>query len=230
MDARELRRHAAEKPFVGIVTTMTNLGWLTYAICLLTLAGVTVVGQDQEQFQVDAAATSVTIRVGRAGVFGFAGHDHEIVAPAVKGTIVMDRSQVDRSSVSLEFDATALKVTGKGEPAQDVPEVQRVMLSDRVLDVQRYPTIRFQSRSVSLIDRTSTRMRVRVTGELTLHGVTRPLTVPVRVELTADRLTAEGEASVRQTDFGIQPVTAGAGTVRVRNQLELVFKVSARKL
>ena len=197
---------------------------------LLTLIAATVLAQDPEQFQVDAAATSVTIRVGRAGVFAFAGHDHEIVAPAVKGNISLDESNVGRSSVSLEFDATALKVTGKDEPAGDVPEVQRVMVSERVLDVQRYPTIRFQSRSVSLVDRTSSLMRIRVSGELTLHAATRPLTVVVIVERTGDRLTAEGRASVRQTDFGIQPVTAGAGTVRVRDQVDVVFKIEARKL
>jgi polyisoprenoid-binding protein YceI len=104
------------------------------------------------------------------------------------------------------------------------------MLSDRVLDIQRYPTVRFRLRSLSLIDRTSSEMRVRVTGELTLHGVTRPLTVPVHVAILGDHVTAEGHASVRQTDFGIQPVTAGAGTVRVRDQLDVLFRVSARKL
>lgn len=196
---------------------------------LLTLIAATVLAQAPEQFQVDAAATSVTIRVGRSGVFGFAGHDHEIVAPAVKGNISLDESNVGRSSVSLEFDATALKVTGKDEPAADVPEVQRVMVSERVLDVQRYPTIAFHSPSVSLVDRTGSHMRIRVSGELTLHGATRPLTVLVDVERTGDRLTAEGRASVRQTDFGIQPVTAGAGTVRVRDQVDVVFKISARK-
>ena len=145
------------------------------------------------------------------------------------GTVALNRSTVDRSSVSLEFDAAALKVTGKGEPAADVPEVQRVMIRDRVLDVQRYPKITFRSLSVTLVERTSTRIRVRLNGELTLHGVTRPLTVAADVQLTDDRLTADGQATLRQTDFGIQPVTAGAGTVKVRDQVDVSFKLVARK-
>src|SRR5688500_5290866 len=94
-------------------------------------------------YQIDQTATSVLIQVGKGGVFSFAAHDHEVVAPAVAGSIVLDQTDVTKSKVSLEFNAAALKVTGKGEPAEDVPEVQAAMLSDRVLDVRQYPTITF---------------------------------------------------------------------------------------
>jgi hypothetical protein len=47
--------------------------------------------------------------------------------------------------------------------------------------------------------------------------------------LGADDLHAEGTATVRQTDFGIQPVTAGAGTVRVKDDVEVSFSVRARR-
>jgi polyisoprenoid-binding protein YceI len=210
---------------------MMNVRWgrVPGALGVLALAGSTAFAQDPEPFQIDPAASSITIRVAKTGLLSFAGHEHEVVAPAVTGTLALNRSTVDRSSVTLEFDAAALKVTGKGEPAADVPEVQRVMVSDRVLDVQRYPKITFRSLSVTLVERTGTRIRVRLNGELTLHGVTRPLTVPADVQLTDDRLTADGQATLRQTDFGIQPVTAGAGTVKVRDQVDVSFKLVARK-
>jgi polyisoprenoid-binding protein YceI len=187
--------------------------------------------QGTEQFQVDPAATSILVQVGRSGIFGFAGHDHEVVMAAGTGRIAVDRLAIGRSSVFLEFDAASLKVTGRGEPAEDVPEVQRVMLSERVLDVARYPAIAFQSRSISLAEPArDSSMMLRIDGDLTLHGITRPLTVPARVQLTADRLAGEGKVSFRQSDFGITPVSAGAGTVRVRDQLDVVFKVSARRV
>jgi hypothetical protein len=101
------------------------------------------------------------------------------------------------------------------------PEVQRVMLSERVLDVQRYPKITFTSRSISLVERAAERITLRVLGDLTLHGITRPVIVPVGVRLTPDGLSAEGTATLRQTDFGIQPVTAGAGTVKVKDEIQI---------
>jgi polyisoprenoid-binding protein YceI len=199
---------------------------MSTTLCLFT--AIPLVGQAQEQFRIDAEATNITVRVGRAGIFAFAGHDHEIAAPVVNGRITVDRSDVRQSSILLEFDAAALKVTGRGEPPADVPEVQRVMLSEQVLDVQRHPKIIFRSRSVSLVEQAGEEMMLRVDGDLTLHGTAHSVAVPVRVRLTADRLIAEGNVTVRQTDFGIRPVTVGVGTVRVRDQVEVVFTVSAR--
>ena len=72
-------------------------------------------------------------------------------------------------------------------------------------------------------------MTLQVAGDLTLHGVTRRVTVPVSVQVMADRLRADGTAVVRQTEFNIRPVTAGAGTVRVKNEVDVSFSVAARR-
>jgi polyisoprenoid-binding protein YceI len=190
---------------------------------------LTLAAQAPDRLVVDPSGTSVTLHVGRAGLFAFAGHEHEISAPVRRGDITLDQSAVSRSAVFLELDAGALAVTGEGEPAEDVPEVQRVMLSERVLDVQRFPTITFRSREVSLVEASDEGLTIRIAGDLTLHGVTRALEVPVDVRLTADGLRASGRATVRQKDFGIEPVTAGAGTVRVKDEVDVVFSVTARR-
>jgi polyisoprenoid-binding protein YceI len=181
-----------------------------------------------QRFLIDPEATQVTVNVGRSGLLAFAGHTHEIAAPAIAGEVWFDTTEIARSSVTIEFDAAALRVTGKGEPAEDVPEVQEVMLGERVLDVQQYPTIRFQSTRVTAGGQAGDVLDLRVAGELTLHGVTREVTLPIEVRVASDGLTAAGTVRVRQTDFGISPVTAGAGTVRVRDEVEIVFRIVAR--
>jgi polyisoprenoid-binding protein YceI len=183
--------------------------------------------QDSGTFKI-RTGTNVTVQVSKSGLLSFAGHDHEIVAPATEGQIVFDRADVARSSVRLVFDATAAKVTGKGEPAEDVPEVQRVMQSDRVLDVRKYPTIVFESRSVSRGASSGAAMTLRIDGDLMLHGVTRRVTAPgVQVRVDGGRLTAEGKLEIRQSDFGIRPVTAAGGTVRVKDEVTIVFAITA---
>jgi len=199
------------------------------ALILMAIALAALAPPDNEQYRIDPASTSMTVHVGRSGLFGFAGHDHEVAVPAVQGSVTLNRADLGQSSVRLEFDAAALKVTGKGEPAGDVPEVQRVMVSERVLDVQRHPKITFQSKSVSVADRAADRMTLRIDGQLTLRGVTRPVSVPVSLQLAADRLTARGTVEVRQTAFGIKPVSAGAGTVKVKDEVEVVFSVTAQR-
>jgi polyisoprenoid-binding protein YceI len=205
-----------------------NRQWLVAVVCGLAMLGRVGADEVVREFRVDAAASQVTVRVGRAGAFGFAGHDHEVAVPKVDGTIVFDSADATHSTITLKFDVTAMKVTGRGEPAADVPEVQRVMLSDRVLDAQRYPTIAFTSRRIVIVTQAVDRLALRVDGDLTLHGVTRPITMPVEVRLTGDQLAATANATVRQTDFGIRPVTAGAGTVRVKDELEVAFRIVAR--
>jgi len=197
-------------------------------VCALTVLGRVGADAAVREFRVDRAASQVTVHVGRAGAFGFAGHDHEVAVPNVDGTIAFDSADATQSTITLKFDVTTMKVTGQGEPAADVPEVQRVMLSDRVLDAQRYPTIAFTSRRIVVVKQAVDQLALRVEGDLTLHGVTRPITVLVEVRLAADQLTATANATVRQTDFGIRPVTAGAGTVKVKDALEVAFRIVAR--
>ena len=196
----------------------------TVVACVVGLAA-----QTTERFAIDPATSTITLQAGKSGVFSFAGHDHEIVAPVSDGEITLDRQDISRSRISIRFDAKALKVTGKGEPAGDVAEVQQVMLSDRVLDVQKYAVISFASRTMSVTKRSGDRITVQVAGDLTLHGVTRPLTLPVDVQLAAGQIRADGKAVVRQSEFGIEPVKAGGGTVRVKDAVEVSFSVVARR-
>ncbi len=200
------------------------LGWL------LIVAGAAA-GQDQPArvFAIDPAASTVTIEIGKAGVLGFAGHPHEVTTHGVTGKVSVDRADIARSTVSLDIDAASLRVTGKGDPPSDVPEVQRVMLGDRVLDVARFPAVAFRSRRVSRTAGTATApTRLKIDGDLTLHGVTHPVTVTPDVSIAPDGLTARGRFTIRQTDFGIQPVTAAGGTVRVRDAVDIVFELHGK--
>lgn len=125
--------------------------------------------------------------------------------------------------------AAALRVTGKGEPPADVLEVQKVMQSEQVLDVRRFPTIVFSSRRVTVTARTAGTADVVVEGDMTLHATTRPMTIRASVILDArGRITARGSFVLKQTDFGMVPVTAAGGTIRVKDEVDVQFVLSAR--
>ncbi len=179
-------------------------------------------------YLVDPAASRVVVHVNRAGLFAFAGHTHEIDAAVADGAVAVDPDDLARSTVQLAFEASALRVSGSNEPAADVPEVQRTMDSDRVLDVSRFPRIAFRSRDIRLLSTGASHVRLKVTGDLTLHGVTRPATAEVSADVALDRLSATGTLTVKQTDFGIEPVSAGGGTVRVKDEVSVDFAFVAR--
>ena len=70
------------------------------------------------------------------------------------------------------------------------------------------------------------RFELDVTGDLTLHGATRPLSSHLVVEVQGRRLVARGTATLKQTDFGIEPVSV-AGVVKVKNELALDIEIVA---
>jgi polyisoprenoid-binding protein YceI len=151
-----------------------------------------------------------------------------VAAPIAEGRIVADAGDLSRSSVTLAFQAAALRVTGKGDPPGDVPKVQEAMVGPKVLDAARFPQIVFTSRKVEGGPVGTGAFELRVEGDLALHGVTKPLTIPVRVEKAADgTLTATARTALKQTDFGIKPVSV-AGVVNVRNELDLALRIVAR--
>ena len=179
-------------------------------------------------FSIDSGQSVAQAHVGKTGFAGFAGHEHLIVAQNVQGEVMLDADDVTKSAVDLVVDATTLKVSPEGEPSDDAPKVQNVMRGPEVLDAGRFGTIHFGSTSVAGKQSSPGVWDLTVTGELSLHGVAKPLTLPVRVEVNGAALTASGRFTLKQTDFGIEPTSAAGGLVKVADEVAITFKLLAR--
>jgi len=166
--------------------------------------------------------SKVSVSVGKAGLLSTIAHEHTITARAFSGKIQLAGDDAKSGSVEVEFDAASLKVGDQGISAQDRTEIQKTMETE-VLEVSRFPKINFQSTSVR-----GDGKNVNVEGNLTLHGVTRKITVPVDVSLTGDNLRATGKVAFKQTDFGIKPYSKGGGSIRVKDEVVLNFQIAAR--
>lgn len=192
-------------------------------VAAAALAGLQARGAALRTFQIDPARSRVVIDVGKAGLLSFAaGHAHEVEARTVQGSVLFDPEVPLASVVRMQFDSASLRVTGKGEPAADVPKVQEIMLSDRVLDVRRHPSIAFESTAVARAAADT----YTVTGRFTLRGITKPLSVPVKVQIAGDTLTATGKSTLKQSDYGITPISV-AGVVKVKDELAISFSIVA---
>jgi polyisoprenoid-binding protein YceI len=194
---------------------------------VLAMVHARTAAAEPRRFAIDAAASRVVVHVGKTGVFRFAGHDHEVVLPVRAGAGVVDPANVDRSSIELDLDATAARVTGRGEPAKDVPKVQETMLGPDCLDVRRFPTIHFVSTGVSAKGARAADFEATIRGTLTLHGVSRPMTVTAHVALDQKNVTAAGTLELKQSDFGIKPVSVG-GVVKVEDRITITWRLVGR--
>ncbi|MCA1828021.1 MAG: YceI family protein [Myxococcales bacterium] len=179
-------------------------------------------------FSIDGGASSAQAHVGKTGLGSFAGHEHLVLAQNIQGEVALDPEDLPKSSVDLIVDARSLEVSPEGEPNDDAPKVQQVMRGPEVLDTARFGTIHFGSTSVSGRQVSAGVFDLVVTGELSLHGVVKPLTLPVHVEVRGSSLVASGKFTVKQTDFGIEPTSAAGGLVKVADEVGLSFRLAAR--
>jgi polyisoprenoid-binding protein YceI len=198
---------------------------LVYALALSV--SIPLLAAGPRTFTVDTQRSRALIDVGKSGAFSFAGHTHEVEAPLTSGVVRLDPDALSRSDVRLEFNAAAMRVTGKGESAGDVPKVTETMLGDQVLDVKKYPSITFESTGVTAKGALPS-IDLSVAGKLTIRGTTRPVTAPVAVKIDGATLTASGKFLIKQTDFGIKPISVG-GMVKVKDELTISFTITARE-
>jgi polyisoprenoid-binding protein YceI len=177
-------------------------------------------------YDVDPESSHIDVKVGTAGLLRFAGHDHGVRVKVANGEIIGDPRDVSVASVSLAFSMADVRVLTTEGRSRDIPKIQEKMLSAAVLDVSRFPDARFRSTRVEGRSLGTERFELQVTGDLTLHGTTRPISARLLVVVEGRRLVARGRATIKQTDFGIEPVSV-AGVVKVKNDLRLDMEIVA---
>lgn len=176
-----------------------------------------------------AAGSKIHVEVFKEGLFKAFGHNHLIAAKSFSGTVRFNADKVEESALALDIEARSLAVLDPGEAEKDRREVQAAMVSAQVLGVESFPRITFRSTGVNLIKKTGTEWEVKVAGKLNLHGVEKPITFPVRIRLDNTRLTVQGEVFIAQTGFGIQPVKAAGGAVKVKDRVRVIFMIVAER-
>jgi polyisoprenoid-binding protein YceI len=197
------------------------------ALILAVAVAVPGAAGESRRFAVDPGKSRIVVKVGTAGLFRFAGHDHVVEVRVARGEVVGDSEDPGKSSLWLSFETAAVRVVSSEGPADEIPKVQEKMAGPAVLDVARFPEARFASRRVSgRVIKGPELFELDVEGELTLRGVTRPLAARVTVELRGPSLVARGQVRFKQTDFGMEPVSV-AGLVKVKNELLLELEIIA---
>lgn len=138
------------------------------------------------------------------------------------GTGFFDADDPSRSHLELRIQAASIDTRNADRDAH--------LRSNDFFDMDTYPTLEFGSTNVEAVGATT----YRVTGDLTIKGVTRPVTIDFEYEGVAtdpygnQRIGLEGRATVNRRDFGIEfNVALDTGGVLVGEKIALEFEVSA---
>lgn len=187
-------------------------GLICAALTLWVLAQAQAPAVAATNWRIDPVRTHIAFAIDAVGYPRTHGQFRQFA-----GRISVDLEHPDRSSVSFHVQSQSVEV---GSPSFD-----DYLRSGAFLDSTRFPSIDFVSNSVAKVDDHT----VRVTGELTLLGVTRPLSVDVAVQREgaggARRLAFLAKTNIDRLAFGMN-----SGFPLVSRDVQLVISSAAIEL
>jgi polyisoprenoid-binding protein YceI len=150
-------------------------------------------------------------------------------ATNVSGTISFDPANPASLKGKLVVAAASLRVPNS--------MMQGHLQSAMWLDVAKFPDITFEAVSVANVKQQDNNTTADVTGTMTLHGVSKQMTVPVKItylkdklhdrfpQLQGDLLVIRAEFIVKRSDFNINK---GQGEDKVSDEIKLSLAVAGQ--
>ncbi len=143
----------------------------------------------------------------------------------VTGTILLDDSDITKSTVDVTIDASTVDTR---EPDRD-----KDLRSDKFFDVAHYPSITFKSKRVQQV----ATGKLKVTGDLTIRGTTKEVvldvegpTAPVKDPWGNVRVAVTASTKVNRQDFGVKwNATLDNGGVVVGDDVNITIDVEMIK-
>jgi polyisoprenoid-binding protein YceI len=181
-------------------------------VCAVLALGVPAPAFASTNWRIDPARTHIAFAIDAVGYPRTHGQFTQFA-----GRITVDLEHPDKSSVAFHVQSQSVDVG-----SQSFDDYLR---SGAFLDAAHFPSIDFVSNSVEKVDDHT----VRVTGDLTLLGVTRPLSVEVAVQRETGRgggrLAFLAKTSIDRLAFGMN-----SGFPLVSREVELVISSGAVEL
>lgn len=143
---------------------------------------------------------------------------------AFEGSATIDGEHPENSSAALTIQVASVDTR--------VEQRNQHLRTNDILDAETYPTITFTSTAIKHVGGND----FEVTGDLTIKGVTKQVTVPVEFQGSAtdpfgnQRIGFEGTTTINRSDYGVTYNAAlETGGVLISEKITLEFEVSAIK-
>ena len=167
-------------------------------------------------FQIDPRHSAAEFAVTHLMISTVRGEFH-----GVNGTVILDDKDPSKSVVNVTIDAASVDTR---EPDRD-----KHLKSPDFFDVAKYPTITFKSTKVE----PAGPGKLKVLGDLTIHGVTRQVTLdvttpkePIKDPWGLQRSAVYGTTKINRQDFGVKWNSAlDAGGVAVSDDVNITLDV-----
>ena len=161
-------------------------------------------------WQIDPAHSSAQFAVKHLSISTVRG-----AFTSVKGTVAIDDKDVTKSSVDVTIDVSSVDTR--------VPDRDKDLRSDHFFDADHFATITFKSKKVEQVSPG----KLRVTGDLTIHGTTKEAvldvdgpTSPIKDPWGNQRMGISASTKISRQDFGIG---ANYPTAMIGDEISIVI-------
>jgi polyisoprenoid-binding protein YceI len=179
----------------------------TFKTCLAVLAFTLVLplggllhAQTAGVYKIDPDHSAILVKVQHMGAGYVWGRFNSL-----SGNVTLAADDPARSSISIEINADSIDTRQEKRDQH--------LRSPDFFNVKEFPTITYKSTSVSKMDDKT----YQVTGDITLHGVTRPLITQVKFTGSGkgmqgeERAGAETSFTLKRSEFGITFMPGAVG-------------------
>jgi polyisoprenoid-binding protein YceI len=148
-------------------------------------------------------------------------------ANGVSGTVAFDPANPGATTGTIVIATESLTVPN--------PMMKEHLHGGQWLDVAKFKTITFEAKSLQNVKTQGDTTTAEATGSFTLHGVTREITVPVKItylkgklsqrvpNMEGDLLVIRAAFTIKRSDFGINP---SAPADKVSDEIELTLSIA----
>jgi polyisoprenoid-binding protein YceI len=188
---------------------MSRLVFIAFTACALSPAAAAQAGT----WQIDPNHSSAQFSVKHLGVSTVRG-----AFTKVSGSAKYDPSDPSKDSLDTTIDANSVDTR--------VEMRDNDLRSPNFLEVQKYPTITFHSKQV----RAAGEGKLQITGDLTIHGVTKEVVLdvdgpsaPIKGPDGGQRIGASATTKINRRDFGVNgaPPPIAAEEISITIDVEL---------
>jgi len=176
------------------------------------------------RYRIDPGRSLFTVQGFAAGLLSAFAHSPTFAVREYGGEV-----RLGDTAESLELELTvnpALLDLQDRVSAADRRDIEARMQGE-VLETSEYRTIAYRGGVIEAGTIGQGRYRLVIGGELSLHGVTRPQRIDAELTVFGDGLRLGGGSMLRMSEYGIRPVTALGGTIKLKDELKLTFDLAA---
>ena len=183
----------------------------------LIFAAFTLSAAHAAEYTIDLSHSHVNFKVKHLAISTVSGRFTDF-----SGTFQFDPDKMSEASGSVKINVASIDT--------DIADRDKHLRSADFFDVEKYPEMTFTSSSVTVIDASN----FELTGDLTLHGVTKPVTLKVEYGgmikdpwgKTRVAFTAEGK--LKRSDYGLtwNKVMETGGLV-VGDEIRIIIEIEA---